>query len=35
MKKIAIQGGKASFHDIAAHQFFNEPIEIIKATVLS
>jgi prephenate dehydratase len=30
MKKIAIQGGKASFHDIASHQFFNEPIEIIE-----
>ena len=32
MKKIAIQGGKASFHDIAAHQFFNEPIEIIECS---
>jgi len=30
MKKIAIQGGKASFHDIAAHEFFNEPIEIVE-----
>ena len=30
MKKIAIQGGKASFHDIAAHEFFNAPIEVIE-----
>lgn len=30
MKKIAIQGGKASFHDIAAHEYFKEPIEIIE-----
>jgi prephenate dehydratase len=30
MKKIAIQGGKASFHDIAAHEFFNETIETIE-----
>ena len=30
MKKIAIQGTKGSFHDIAAHQFFEgEPIELI------
>jgi prephenate dehydratase len=27
--KIAIQGQEASFHDVAAHQFFNEPIELI------
>ena len=30
MKKVAIQGIKGSFHDIAAHQFFaNEEIELI------
>ena len=30
MKKIAIQGGYGSFHDIAAHQFFgDEEIELI------
>lgn len=30
MKKVAIQGGYGSFHDIAAHQFFeNEEIELI------
>ena len=30
MRKIAIQGTKGSFHDIAAHQFFEgEPIELI------
>ena len=27
--KIAIQGQAASFHDVAAHQFFTEPIELI------
>lgn len=30
MNKIAIQGGKASFHDIASHLFFKEPIELIE-----
>lgn len=29
MKKIAIQGTLGSFHDIAAHQYFNEEIELI------
>lgn len=27
--KVAIQGQIASFHDVAAHQFFTEPIELI------
>ena len=29
MKKIAIQGGVGSFHDVAAHQYFPEEIELI------
>ena len=30
MKKIAIQGIKGSFHDIAAHQYFNnDDVELI------
>lgn len=29
MKKIAIQGVHGSYHDIAAHQYFNEEIELI------
>ena len=29
MKKIAIQGIKGSFHDIAAHQYFNNDVELI------
>lgn len=28
MLKVAIQGGKASFHEIAAQEFFNEKLEI-------
>ena len=28
--KIAIQGGRASFHDIAARKYFNEEIETVK-----
>jgi prephenate dehydratase len=31
-KKIAIQGGKASFHDIAAHEYFPFEIEIIECS---
>ena len=30
MLKVAIQGGVASFHDIAAREFFNQEIEIIE-----
>ncbi len=30
MKKIAIQGARASFHDIAARQYFKNPYEIIE-----
>lgn len=30
MLKVAIQGGKASFHDIASNEFFNQPLEIIE-----
>ena len=29
MLKIGIQGGKASFHDTAAHQYYEEPIETV------
>ncbi|MGN0086647.1 MAG: prephenate dehydratase [Alloprevotella sp.] len=29
MKTVAIQGIKGSFHDIAAHEYFAEPIELI------
>jgi len=28
--KIAIQGGKASFHEIASHQYFDEEIEVVE-----
>ncbi len=30
MKKVAIQGGKSSFHDIAVNEFFDEPVAIIE-----
>lgn len=30
MLKVAIQGGKASFHDIAAHEFFAKDVDIIE-----
>jgi prephenate dehydratase len=29
MLKVAIQGGKASFHDIAANHFFNQELEVL------
>jgi prephenate dehydratase len=33
MKKVAIQGGLGSYHDIAAHQYFdNEEIELVCCT---
>jgi prephenate dehydratase len=30
MLKVAIQGGRASFHDIAAHQFFEKDLQVIE-----
>ncbi|MDR0977185.1 MAG: prephenate dehydratase [Prevotellaceae bacterium] len=29
MKRVAIQGGQGSYHDIAAHRFFDEEVELL------